>query len=91
MSMFENPNFVRDVFWTVTLNRMFEATEGLDEVDRIEFVDMNYMIIRIMPDVAVIVKLPENAENYSEEQIAQFMSDMKVNLDLMAKELQDKG
>ena len=69
-----DPNMVRDVFWTSSLDKMFEALKEQNDPDAVEMAAWNYYLVRISDDVMMVIKLPENAEDMSEEEQTAYMN-----------------
>lgn len=74
MSFTTDPNLVRDCFWTSSLDKMFAALKEQNDPDAVEMAAWNYFLVRISDDVMMVVKLPENAEDLSEEEQEAFMT-----------------
>lgn len=73
VGIIRDPNFVRDSFWISSLDWMFKATE--EPNDSVEFASTNYLLARMGKNLMVVVKLPDNAEDMTAEEVEKFVTD----------------
>lgn len=78
---FEFPeNMVQDSFWASSLDKIFKTLNESEDQPAVEMAAMRYCMVRCTDELIMVVKLPENFEDMTEEEAERFLDQVGDNL-----------